>query len=172
MTGKWHRATAASFAVFCSSLVFGGYVTLNYPENALVVLVIFSAGVMAGSSAPDWLEMPLVRKGVLVGRLIKHRTITHWFPAWIFFGWWVHAQQFPWQVDVAVTGFVMSGLLHILMDSLSVSGVPILLPFAKCRRKLSLYSTGRFSELVSAFFVLGLFFSASYVIVNNKEFFS
>lgn len=157
MNGRGHRLTAITFGATIVSAYVAGVVNINYPGNPIMIAAIFMAGIIAGSSAPDWLELPIKSKGNIVARIIPHRTITHWFPIWILLGWWIEQQKFIWQIEVAAFGFVSSALLHILMDLLSKAGVPILLPFARNRKKLSLYSTGKFSEFLAVLTVMSFF---------------
>lgn len=157
MNGRGHRLTAIAFGLSICSAYASGTIELDYPAEPLIVLAVFMAGIIAGSSAPDWLELPIIIKGNTVGRIIPHRTITHWFPIWMALGWWIWNQEFAWQVEVGALGFIASALLHILMDGLSKSGVPLFLPFASYRKKISLYSTGKLSEFFAVVTVMSLF---------------
>jgi hypothetical protein len=56
------------------------------------------------------------------------------------------------------------------MDSLSKSGVPILLPFAKFRMKVPLYSTGTFSEGVAVVAIMAGFVGASWMVLGGRFF--
>jgi len=72
-----------------------------------------------GSTAPDWLEWVLRA----MGRRVKHRTITHIVVYWIggmLFG------LFLWDWHGVIAGFAYGGLTHVLADSLTIAGVPLL----------------------------------------------
>jgi len=72
-----------------------------------------------GSTAPDWLEWVLKA----MGRRVKHRTITHIVVYWIagmLFG------LFLWDWHGVIAGFAYGGLTHVLADSLTIAGVPLL----------------------------------------------
>lgn len=71
-----------------------------------------------GSTAPDWMEWGLQ----LLGRRVKHRTVTHYVSSWVFglaFGLLV------WDWHFALTAFCAGGLSHVLCDALTVQGVPL-----------------------------------------------
>lgn len=100
-------------------------------------------GVLAGATLPD-LDIPLG---------IPHRTITHWWP--IYTGTAIAVKLLPvGQFPALVTDFIfwvcVGSLLHILEDSLTVGGVPILNPFSRKRFSFGLTRTGgMFEYLVS-----------------------
>lgn len=78
-----------------------------------------SAGVAAvGSILPDVLE---------VGGILKHRSITHWpYPymaaaAVVYFWQWRNSSIIPYLLYFFVLGMVM----HLLLDGLSKSGIPV-----------------------------------------------
>lgn len=72
---------------------------------------------LLGSTAPDWFES--VAK--LMGRKLPHRGPTHWMAAWIlglcFF-------LFSWDFKGIGSAFAWGGLSHVLLDALTVAGVP------------------------------------------------
>lgn len=70
-----------------------------------------------GSTAPDWLEWVLNA----LGKKVKHRTITHYVSVWfvgILFG------AFVWDFHGLVTAFCWGGFTHVMVDAMTVSGVP------------------------------------------------
>lgn len=148
MTKSGHRLTAGAFAIASAILMANGSVPLNAVpvEYHLAYAALFAVGVMAGASAPDWLEI-VTHVGNRRLSLIPHRTLTHWWPVWFgaaYLVWTSHA--LPWFTAVIAFGFIASAILHIVMDSFSVSGVPFLLPMRRFSVKLPLYTTGGFSE--------------------------
>ncbi|MDE5832880.1 MAG: metal-dependent hydrolase, partial [Desulfovibrio sp.] len=77
-----------------------------------------------------------------------HRGHSHWF------GWWalalVAAMAYspPWLAKDALLGFALGGLSHILLDTLTPQGTP-LLPFShKTRLSLNLCRTGSAGEYI------------------------
>lgn len=74
---------------------------------------------VAGSIAPDWMESVPALVG---GRKPAHRTVTH------IVAYWVLALGFSvlvWDFHGMVAAFALGGLSHVLCDSLTVMGVPL-----------------------------------------------
>jgi membrane-bound metal-dependent hydrolase YbcI (DUF457 family) len=85
----------------------------------------------------------------------KHRGVTHWLLLWggltallfypAYFGCgWIIPGCTAWKI---AAGIILGGFSHVLQDALSLQGVPIV---AGIRFRMSLYSTGTFSEYVVA----------------------
>jgi inner membrane protein len=93
-----------------------------------------------GSTAPDWFEDFF---GVR-----EHRGITHWLSLWfVLFVFFLalSVEGFGWAVYLL--SFVYGGLSHVVLDALTVSGVP--LGFSKVRVRIGgLVRTGKTSEWV------------------------
>ena len=109
----------------------------------------FVAAAFPGTTAPDWLEIPIGNK-----RLIRHRTITHWLVLWVALlaaALW-HAQAAP-LAGMALAGFAFGGLTHWLGDFGTPMGVPVLNPAR--RRSMDIWATGRgeFSPIALAWFL-------------------
>jgi membrane-bound metal-dependent hydrolase YbcI (DUF457 family) len=82
-----------------------------------------SCGVAAGSTAPDWLEVPLWRNGAR-SSLIPHRTLTHWLTLWLLaLMLALIAPQVP--LVFLAQGFCLGGVLHVCLDVTTPMGVPI-----------------------------------------------
>jgi inner membrane protein len=81
---------------------------------------------------------------VIVKAFTKHRGFFHW-PVWplvmMICGW---ACGLPW-----LFWFGFGYFTHILADSLTVEGVPLLAPFRSDSYGLKLFKTGSFGELVT-----------------------
>lgn len=107
------------------------------------------AGFVLGSRAPDVLEIASFVGGERVS-LIPHRTFTHWIPLWmlVLLGVWMLWIQpaTPIWAKALVAGFGASGALHVLMDFMSPTGVPLLLPTARHRVRMPVYHTGKIGE--------------------------
>jgi len=121
--------------------------------------LIMSIGIFLAASAPDRLEVSYRDSSSSAhngySRLIKHRTITHWWPIWVSLCYYsLNISQFIsgfFTVDATITGYLASiiygyslgALIHIATDSMSPMGVPILLPFGRYRKGIKLYTTGK-----------------------------
>ena len=106
-------------------------------------------GFILGSRAPDVLEIASFVGGKRVS-VIPHRTLTHWIPLWILalvgvYMLWRSPHTAIWS-RALVTGFCLAGGLHVLMDFMSPTGVPLLLPTARHRVRMPVYHTGKIGE--------------------------
>lgn len=104
-----------------------------------------AVGVVFGASGPDWLE--IVRWSPYGERMsaIPHRTLTHYWPAWMFVA--IVSMALPWPLNLLVFGFSASCLLHILVDLGSPMGCPLVTPWRRWRSPVIFYRTGEASEL-------------------------
>jgi len=140
---------------------------LSHTTIATAIILPFNPGaiplVVAGSTAPDWLEWilkPMVPH-------LKHRNETHYLALWIG----LLLVSFIIDFNNMLFWFSFGGITHVLADSLTVSGVP-LSPFDKTRfhlfggaiKESAFYKfrTGSLSEYIIAFSLL-----AFAVVLNN-----
>ena len=125
-------------------LALGDYFVMRNPLASGVILT----GSLMGSSAPDWSELAWhtgggKKKGWLSfgyedgmrHSIIPHRTITHWYLAWTIFVVLAGYNLFRNQglFDYFLCAFLMSGWLHIRMDSKTSMGVPWFHPWIRNR---------------------------------------
>lgn len=113
------------------------------------------AGALAGSVLPD-LDIPLG---------IPHRTVTHWWlpPAIGMGAALLLGSDSPWR---AFFLWLSAGvLLHIVEDSLTTGGVPLLHPFGK-RFSFRLTRTGGILEYMLSF---GILVADGAVLVRHPE---
>jgi inner membrane protein len=111
-----------------------------YQAGAVMEGAMIAAGAMLGARAPDWTEMARWINDKRYS-LIPHRGPTHWPGTWLaglalaFF-----TLQAP--LREAVIGFCLSALLHLVMDVLTPSGIPLWHPFARKKLSLRVYRSG------------------------------
>lgn len=114
----------------------------------------FFLGAMIGARAPDWMEIASFDK-VKMRRVsvIPHRTLTHWPWPWLLVTLSFVPEFFTLDSAVpgdtarmAVFGFAAAGLLHLIMDYMTVMGIPWGNPFGR-RRSLGLLKTGSWREI-------------------------
>lgn len=180
MTGKGHVLTGLICTIATYAFMKNEF-DLNTIGKALGV-----AGMIFGSTAPDWME---IRKKT-GGTIIPHRTITHWLPLWVLL-FMFSVSNLPSQgivpydvfkiakdsvlnldsittyVFAFLTGFSLGGLLHLATDIPNPMGIPILTP--KNRFSLKLWESGK-NETFIAFCVL--FFNlwyAGFITINLKS---
>jgi membrane-bound metal-dependent hydrolase YbcI (DUF457 family) len=108
----------------------------------------FAVGAVAGSIAPDLLEVPVFVPGS--GKrlsIIPHRTWTHFWPFWIALIAVVPLLAWPWpSLAAVVLGGALGGLLHLAMDVMTPMGLPVSWPPTRRARRKSLhvYRNGEF----------------------------
>lgn len=147
-------------------------------------LVCFSSGYFLegigffiGSNAPDTLECSYKKAGERgdkvwhYGRLIAHRTLTHYWPLWLVLLYLCQAvlPQYSYllvlsmgTIDViefaqpVLMGYLFGGLGHLVFDALTPMGIPLLMPYGK-RYSLRLYRS-RFAEGLIGIVVLSFSF--------------
>jgi len=116
MTGKSHAAANA----------FLSYALFLDPTITVMALL--------GSRTPDAVEKFLP--------FVKHRGLSHVMIFWAAAACFL----FQFQHSEMMFGFVLGGLLHIVMDGCSETGVPIFRTTGRFRMRY--YKTGRLSEIV------------------------
>jgi membrane-bound metal-dependent hydrolase YbcI (DUF457 family) len=124
-------------------------------------------GILVGGRLPDRLEIPAWNR-VLNTResLIPHRTLTHWPALWLavaaFIAYAIHDRPFTQAAQVIglwfAAGACGASFLHLAMDIMTPTGIPLLFPFGK-RTTLNIYRSGSPGEMV----VVLVFCAALYV---------
>lgn len=140
-----------------STSIVAAVVVTNYTELTLSAGML--VGVAIGSLLPD-IDEPkskIGRKAPGVSHVTKlvfgHRGFTHTLLATLLVGWLLF--YFTSSVPSSILqGLTMGYLFHIIGDSFSKSGVPLLMPFTKKRFGVPLYTTGGIIE--KGIFVLSL----------------
>lgn len=94
-----------------SHIAIAGSIAAVFNPAAVPVAVL-------GSTAPDWLEWVIKATGTR----IKHRAATHYLVAWA--GALVFSLAI-WDWHGLLFWFSFGGLLHVLCDSFTVTGVPV-----------------------------------------------
>jgi membrane-bound metal-dependent hydrolase YbcI (DUF457 family) len=164
MSPLGHFLTAASaasaFAKLSGSAGIGAAIStlLHWAETGCAdalptgtLLFLASAGIVLGARGPDRLEVPSWNRRTNIRRsLIPHRTLTHWPWPWAFVllagGFWLGRERGLAQAALAVLcGFAASGLLHLLFDAMTPTGIPLRTPFGP-RSSLNAYKTGTAGE--------------------------
>lgn len=138
MIGHSHRIVTLSLSVAISVIAFQSIPMFNMtagwtqPSITMAVFVLFF---ILGARAPDWLEFPQYVSSGHNGRVgvlypFGHRTLTHWWLFWVAPLGLFLTGYFPWNMmTAALLGFSMSGLIHLLLDAMTVGGIPVLHPF-------------------------------------------
>lgn len=143
MTGKGHRMTGLAAAFFAAAVAR----KTGTPELIAASVALFSI------TLPDWLEIPLYRRGMRAGTVIPHRTITHWPPLWLCLIW--YCAQLGGAVGALGQGAAVGALMHILGDAPNPMGIPWLLPNQRIRfGKKGLWRSGQNETLMVIVFTI------------------
>jgi membrane-bound metal-dependent hydrolase YbcI (DUF457 family) len=132
-SNKAHHATGWAAGIIAAAVVAkAGAGGPYYLWSALSLLLG-----MAGSTAPDWLEVAWWSKSRRLW--ITHRTLTHWGIAWV--GLLVYSFQMlgTHPLAAAAFGFACGGIMHLLADWPNPLGVPWILG----RHSLNWWKSGR-----------------------------
>lgn len=133
MSPTGHKFTAAALAL--------GWALPLYRTGLYLEAAMAAAGVMLGARAPDWAE---ISRWIDDRRysLIPHRGPTHWPGTW-FIGLMLSLIYLESPLREAVSGFFAAALLHLVMDVMTPTGIPLWHPFDK-KRSLKVYRSGSF----------------------------
>lgn len=134
MSPTGHKFTGAALAFALAAPL---YAAEMYMEAAVI-----AAGALWGARAPDWSE---VAKWVNNKRysLIPHRGPTHWPGTWLV-GLVLSMQYLESPYREIGIGFFASALLHLVMDIMTPTGIPLLHPFQKKKTSFRVYRSGTF----------------------------
>ena len=120
--------------------------------HSSVAITLVGLGILLGARGPDRLEVPVFNKRKKVRySLIPHRTLTHWPLLWViltglslFCGMNTQTPLFVAMSCVGF-GFCMGSWLHLAMDIMTPSGIPLCSPFGK-KTSLNIYKTSSLGE--------------------------
>jgi inner membrane protein len=115
-------------------------------------ITLVALGMVLGARGPDRLEIPSFNRRTKIRRsVIPHRTLTHWPPFWFvatllcWLLWRQSTDIFIFSVSSVGLGFCSSGWLHLAMDIMTPSGIPLVSPFGS-RTSFNLYKSGHAGE--------------------------
>lgn len=146
-------------------------------NSASVVASVYMASAVIGSIFPDidhkgsYISKRVKAVSFFISRLLKHRGITHAPIVSIFMmGVLLVVGRFFFFSDllnVGIIGFLIGALSHILLDSMTKGGVPLLYPFNKKKFSLMGFPTGGVAETL---IFVGLVLGSVYVVVTKDVF--
>jgi hypothetical protein len=113
-----HHATGWAAGLIAAALV--SHAGAAGPHHVLGIVAFVAA--VAGSTAPDWLEVAWWSRSRRLW--ITHRTLTHWGIAWIALLFVSYRSLGMHSVAVAAFGFACGGVMHLLADWPNPLGVP------------------------------------------------
>jgi len=147
-----------------------------------------AVGFLFGSTAPDTLEMSYKKLGSEgtkawhYGRIIKHRTLTHFWPLWVA-ALYLSIMVIPsysslhqilnYHIDLVILlnaaflGYIAGGLGHLITDSATPMGIPLKTPYGK-RFSFNLYKTGGIEWLfLTPLLISSFIFSGYEIYIRN-----
>lgn len=158
----WSDGIASIPEAVLSGQIWGGH--------APAAITLVGLGMVLGARAPDRLEIPRFNVRTRVRHsLVPHRTLTHWPPFWIvltaFCAWFgVNSQDSLLSSMACVgVGFCAAAWLHLAMDILTPTGIPLITPFGR-RTSLNLYKTTSAGEWLCIFVFVAITQSLPYVL--------
>jgi len=116
-----HKFTAAALGVALSAPLIA--------NELMMEAAMCFAGVMFGARVPDWSEVAKWVDGKRYS-LIPHRGPTHWPGTWII-GLIISAMYLESPFREPLIGFFSAAILHLVMDIMTPTGIPLLHPFSR-----------------------------------------
>lgn len=151
MTGQGHRLTGVGAGFFAAALVH----TLGFNYTAEILAALAAA---SSTTLPDWIEIPVYKKGVRAGTLIPHRTITHWPPLWVGLIYLAYYYAEPYYAATLI-GISVGALAHIVADAPNPMGIPWFWPHKRVSIFGGLWRSGQFEKTMTLVFtVTGLLY--------------
>lgn len=159
MNNKTHKIGGVCAGVVTSTLLFSNNIGF---ETALSSALIIS-GATIGSLAPD-IDKPNSKMGkklllkpisIFINKVFGHRTITHSVLMSIFMTLCLLSTTV---LFTSILNFIYSNLIigfcvgwfsHLLLDSITVQGIPVFYPITKKKYNLLSFKTGDDEDLVS-----------------------
>jgi membrane-bound metal-dependent hydrolase YbcI (DUF457 family) len=124
--------------------------TIDPHSSAAITLI--GLGILLGARGPDRLEVPVFNKGKKVRMsLIPHRTLTHWPLLWAILTGLSLFCMVKTQDTLFIAmscvgfGFCIASWLHLAMDIMTPSGIPLYSPFGQ-KTSFNIYKTSSLGE--------------------------
>lgn len=164
MNNKTHKIGGVCSGLIASTLLFSN----NFGVEGLLSSALIVSGATIGSIAPDidHPESKIGRKFILkpisifISKVFGHRTITHSVVMSIFMTMILLSSTL---LFTGISNFIYSNLIigfcvgwfsHLLLDLLTVKGIPVFYPFIKKKYNLLKFKTSKDEEFVSILVIL------------------
>lgn len=164
MNNKTHKIGGICSGLIASTMLFSN----NVGVEGLLSSALIVSGATIGSLAPD-IDHPESKVGrkfilkpisIFINKVFGHRTITHSVVISIFM---TMILLFSTLLFSGIPNFIYSNLIigfcvgwfsHLLLDLLTVKGIPVFYPFIKKKYSLLKFKTNRDEEFVSILVIL------------------
>lgn len=164
MNNKTHKIGGICSGLIASTVLFSN----TFNVEGLVSSVLIVCGASVGGLAPD-IDHPESKVGrklllkpisILINKVFGHRTITHSLVMSIFMTILLISSTnmfsgiLKFIYSNLVIGFCIGWLSHLMLDLITVKGIPIYYPFIKKKYSLLKFKTNKDEELVSMIVIL------------------
>lgn len=164
MNNKTHKIGGVCSGLIASTLLFSN----NFGVEGLLSSTLIVSGATIGSLAPDvdHPESKVGRKFILkpisifINKVFGHRTITHSVVMSIFMTIILLSSTLLFTgisnfiYSNIIIGFCVGWFSHLLLDLLTVKGIPVFYPFIKKKYNLLRFKTNKDEEFVSILVIL------------------
>lgn len=164
MNNKTHKIGGVCSGLIASTLLFSN----NFGVEGLLSSALIVSGATIGSLAPDvdHPESKVGRKFILkpisifINKVFGHRTITHSVVISIFMTIILLSSTLLFTgisnfiYSNIIIGFCVGWFSHLLLDLLTVKGIPVFYPFIKKKYNLLRFKTNKDEEFVSILVIL------------------
>lgn len=175
MNNRTHKIGGVCAGLIASTMMFSNNLGL---EGIVSATLIVSSSVI-GSTAPDidHPESKVGRKPLLkpiskiISKCFGHRTITHSLVTAVLLficllsSTLLFTGVLNYVYSNIVVGFCIGWISHLILDLLTVKGIPLFYPFVKKKYRILKFKTNRDEEFVS---ILTIFFTGILIIMHFK----
>ena len=157
MTGKTHKVGGICTGVIASTMILN----TPYTIDKMILTTTMISGSILGSLMPD-----IDHKGSTIGSRVKllstflsnvfghrgmtHSPIVHMLITILLLTIGTSLEGYTKLLYISfVLGLFIGGLSHLLLDSLTVSGIPLFYPFTKKKYRLAKLTTGKNEVIVT-----------------------
>lgn len=164
MNNKTHKVGGICSGIITSTLLFSN----NMGVEGLISSALIVSGATIGSIAPD-IDHPQSKVGrkflikpisIFINKVFGHRTITHSLIMSLFMSIALVASTslFSGLIGFIYTnliiGFCVGWISHLILDIITIEGIPIYYPFIKKKYNIFKFKTNKDEELVSMIVIL------------------
>ena len=164
MNNKTHKIGGVCSGLIASTLLFSN----NFGVEGLLSSALIVSGATIGSLAPD-IDHPESKVGrkfllkpisIFINKIFGHRTITHSVVTSMFMTVMLLSSTLLFTgvpnfiYSNLIVGFCVGWFSHLLLDLLTVKGIPVFYPFIKKKYNLLKFKTNKDEEFVSILVIL------------------
>lgn len=162
MNGRTHKVGGACAGVLAGAMLLQP----PYTFDKMLLTGVLVGGSLIGSLMPD-----IDHKGSTIGHQMKltstvisnlfghrgmtHAPIIHILTTIILLLIGGTLTDFPKLIYVSfIIGLFIGGISHLILDSMTISGIPLLYPFSKKKYRIAKFTTGKHEVLVQIILII------------------